>query len=571
MPEEKDTLDNETVKDTVVTNNTDTVVSLPVDKPATSLEAPAIPTLGRLNPGDVVGDKYEILSFLGKGGMCTVYKARHLLLGRDVALKMLHEKLVVDKEAIQRFQREAVAISALKHPNIVEVYGFGVYQAVPFMAMEFLEGKSLDQLLKEKIRLSREEALPIFTQILDALAHAHENGIIHRDLKPSNIMLLADRVKLVDFGIAKILPESGRELQKLTQTGDVFGTVLYMSPEQCRAEAMDARSDLYSLGCLMYEVLDGAPPLQGQSPYETIAKHLNEYPRKSDYLIDDFGQQVLSALEKQPAKRPASAKELKAALVKSAVGVADEAKCKVKSNNLAASSAVLLVVVLLPIFFYIFAYAPYNSTSGSAVKTSPPSKVQKEDKRLLGYKRALSKAEKDYGSDSAEVAKRLHDIASYLHLDQRKYAEAEPLWKRLLAIREKVLKESPSDTNLLNVATSLQELAQCYFEQGKHTEAEPLWKRSLSIREQILSPDDPVIASSFSALATNYSKQGRYKDAEPMARQGLALFEKKFGTNDRHVLASLFILAECCQKQGKYAEAEQLLRRARNQQSGGVK
>ncbi|MBX9723159.1 MAG: serine/threonine protein kinase, partial [Candidatus Obscuribacterales bacterium] len=269
------------------------------------------------SPGVIIDKRFEIISFLGKGGMSSVYKARHMQLDRIIALKMLHQKLAGNEDSLKRFRREAMAVSLIQHPNIVEVYGFGTHCDMPFMAMEYLDGESLAELLHKQTRIPKQEAVQIFAQILDALSKAHEKGIIHRDLKPSNVMLVGENreVKLVDFGIAKILPESGTEVQRLTHTGALFGTVLYMSPEQCSSAALDARSDIYSMGCLMYEVIDGQPPLKGATSYETITKHLNEAPRRSEFLQDDIGKVILSALEKDANKRPQSALELKRALL----------------------------------------------------------------------------------------------------------------------------------------------------------------------------------------------------------------------------------------------------------------
>src|SRR6185437_8515474 len=195
----------------------------------------------RLACGQVIDERYEIIDCLGSGGMCTVYKAQQLLLDKPCALKFLKRQLITDT-TVQRFQREAVTVSSLNHPNIVSVSGFGVWNSQPYMAAELVEGVSLAQLLQQQRRLEKTRALGIFNQILDALSHAHERGIVHRDLKPSNVMIAAnDSVKLVDFGIAKLLPESGKEIQKLTQTADIFGTLLYMSPEQCLGYPVDAR------------------------------------------------------------------------------------------------------------------------------------------------------------------------------------------------------------------------------------------------------------------------------------------------------------------------------------------
>ncbi|HEY9789067.1 MAG TPA: serine/threonine-protein kinase [Candidatus Obscuribacterales bacterium] len=271
----------------------------------------------RLPAGLIIDDRYEVLEFAGSGGMCDVYMARHIQLNKTIALKLLQKRRLSDEKSMERFRREAVFISNLEHPNIVKVFGFGLWERQLYLAMEYVQGISLQQLLKTETRLSRTRALAIFDQILQALQHAHDRGIIHRDLKPSNVMLLeGDRVKLVDFGIAKMLPDGGKEIQKLTQTEDIFGTLLYMSPEQCLGRPVDARSDIYSMGCLMYETLTGGPPLNADTPFGLIHKQLTEPTPTSAWLDQSLTRPVMQCLEKDPQKRPQSAADLRELLSK---------------------------------------------------------------------------------------------------------------------------------------------------------------------------------------------------------------------------------------------------------------
>jgi serine/threonine protein kinase len=280
-------------------------------------------------PGTVIDERYEVVSLLGKGSVSTVYKVRHLLMDRPVAIKIMHDQFAKDIGVVERFKREAMAVSRLDHPNILKVYGCGSFGKAPYMAMEYLDGVNLSVLLEQKKRLSREEALPLFLQLLDALVFAHEKGIIHRDLKPGNVMLVGPtkQVKLLDFGIAKFLPDSGKELQQLTRTGDLFGSVHYMSPEQYSGRPVDVRSDLYSLGCLMYEVLDGEPPFKDDTPYLTMKKCLYGLPGESKFLAGAFGSVVLGALARDPARRPQSARELKDALVNPSTAARGQVPC----------------------------------------------------------------------------------------------------------------------------------------------------------------------------------------------------------------------------------------------------
>ena len=236
--------------------------------------------------GTILDGQYEILSMIGKGGMSIVYKAKHTMLNKVVAVKTLLPHLVLHPHSMQRFKQEAQAASNIVHTNVVTIHHFGVTpEKMPYLVMDHLEGISLHELIEEIGHLPVNRAVNIFIQVANALDKAHEIGVIHRDLKPSNIILIEqgekhDIVKLVDFGIAKLLPREGSEAVHLTQTGEVFGSPLYMSPEQCRGEKLDHRSDIYSMGCLMYETLAGRPPHSGDNTLEVLYKHINVVPNQ---------------------------------------------------------------------------------------------------------------------------------------------------------------------------------------------------------------------------------------------------------------------------------------------------
>lgn len=234
-------------------------------------------------PGSIIAEKYFIMSLLGRGGMCMVYKAKHLLLNKMVALKMMLPESASNPAVVARFQREGQAASSLNHPNIITISDLGISpDHKPFMVMDYLEGRSLDQYIEEQLRLPIQDILHVFMQICAALDTAHEANIIHRDIKPSNIMLINTKtqknfVKVVDFGLAKVMNNS-EESQKLTKTGEVFGTLLYMSPEQCLGHDLDARTDIYSVGCAMYEAATGKPVHRGDTAYEVMSKHIKSEP-----------------------------------------------------------------------------------------------------------------------------------------------------------------------------------------------------------------------------------------------------------------------------------------------------
>lgn len=234
--------------------------------------------------GELLNARYRITEELGRGGMGIVYKAIHEVLGRPVAIKMLLNDLGKDEISLKRFEVEAMACSRLNHPNVIKVYDFAVSEfGLPYIVMDYIEGKPLDKLLKDEEEVSTARALPLLLQICNALDHAHRRQVVHRDLKPSNIMVLADEdgqdhVVLLDFGIAKLFTHAGKNYMRLTKPGEVFGSPLYMSPEQCMGQLLDHRSDIYSIGCLMYEMLSGQPPLVGANYLETIFKQVTDDP-----------------------------------------------------------------------------------------------------------------------------------------------------------------------------------------------------------------------------------------------------------------------------------------------------
>ncbi len=247
--------------------------------------------------GKTIAAKYQILSLLGEGGMSAVYKARQLPINKIVAVKVLLAHLSNDDNSKHRFIREAKAAGQFSHPNVVSVFDFGFENKYPFLVMDYLEGKNLDEILRERGFLPYEEALPLFGQICDGLSAAHKNGVIHRDIKPSNIVIQNEsngetRVRIVDFGIAKMVDA---ESQHLTKTGEIFGSPLYMSPEQCEGVQLDQRSDIYSLGVVFYETLSGKRPFVGQSALETMWQHVEQMPASLQKLTN--GARIPLALE----------------------------------------------------------------------------------------------------------------------------------------------------------------------------------------------------------------------------------------------------------------------------------
>jgi serine/threonine-protein kinase len=244
--------------------------------------------------GSVIENRFVIHSLVGRGGMADVYMAKHLQVELTVAVKILQRFLVREETNIERFKREAQMVNSLFHPNIIKMYSFGILETgQPYLVFEYIEGVSLQASIESMGRAPLETARKLFVQICNGVAHAHEQGVLHRDLKPSNVMIISndgddDTVKILDFGIAKQLSHDGREAQRLTAANEIFGSPLYMSPEQCRGDTVDERSDIYSMGCLMYETLCGQPPFFAENPFVTMSMHVNEEPPP----FEKFGVEV---------------------------------------------------------------------------------------------------------------------------------------------------------------------------------------------------------------------------------------------------------------------------------------
>jgi serine/threonine protein kinase len=273
-----------------------------------------------IGPGTVIAARYSLVREIGRGGMSVVYEARHLTIGKRLAIKFLSPAFQEHVESIRRFQREAQIAGTIGHPNICEVHDFGMTgELVPYIVMSYLEGESLSALLRREKVLSPERALGIMVQVLDALVEVHRRGIVHRDLKPGNVFLewtpRGETVKLLDFGISKIGALSPGSA--LTQAGSSLGTPSYMSPEQITdSKTVDRRADVYSCGVMLYRMLAGRVLYQGMSMSEILMHIVNAPPpdlaSDAPWVSPELRELVAAAIEKDPGRRIASAEELKA-------------------------------------------------------------------------------------------------------------------------------------------------------------------------------------------------------------------------------------------------------------------
>ncbi len=265
--------------------------------------------------GQIIKERYEIVEILGEGGMAFVYKARDKQLQRDVAIKTLKPNYVNQEKFVDRFRREAQTAANLNHPNIVQIFDWGI-EDEPYFVMEYIEGNTLTSIISGNRTVGLNDILYIGSQVANGLKEAHKRGLVHRDIKPGNIMITPDgKVKVTDFGIVSLQNEES----DITKTGAVLGTASYISPEQAQGKPVSFESDLYSLGTVLYELISGKPPFTGDSPIATATKHLTDKPEKlSNYRKDipkALENAVLKLLEKRPSDRFKSAEDLRALLL----------------------------------------------------------------------------------------------------------------------------------------------------------------------------------------------------------------------------------------------------------------
>ena len=385
--------------------------------------------------GTVFDNNYRILALLGTGGMSTVYKSMHKELGFEVAIKMLRLNLLGDETTRARFIREAQVLQSLCNPNIVSIKEFHITKTgQPYLVMDLLQGETLSSIIAAR-KLSIAELIDLSTQICSALEHAHEKGIVHRDLKPGNIMVLREEDKqkamLVDFGIAKLMPSISTENQKLTKTGHAFGTPSYMSPEQWRGETVDERSDIYSLGCIMYEMLAGKPPFD----METLAQIIynNEELAAPDLkknnpelnLSASLESSIMRCLSADRTQRPASAAELKSLLQNTAEFQPDDTESVTKlplavSSKPKISWPLLFALALVPLASFLVLALLGNSGKASSLPTQC----------------ALILHSMKPGPPDAELISLKYHLAD-LYLAEKNYKAAESIYLELSKLSSK--------------------------------------------------------------------------------------------------------------------------------------
>jgi len=548
--------------------------------------------------GTVLANRYELKSFIGQGGMSVVYKGIDRQLGKTVAVKLLLPHLVNDPVTYARFQQEARAASSLSHANIVSIYDFGAGENnEPFIVMDYLDGTPLNDAIKMLRGLALERSVAIFVQIADALQCAHSNNVLHRDLKPSNVLLIhkgptLDIVKLVDFGIAKLIPQDGGESLHLTKTGEVFGSPFYMSPEQCRGEKVDARADIYSMGCLMYEVIAGKPPIVGANLMETLFKQLGEIPASfsvacpDSKIPDRLEAIVFKAFAKDPSMRHQSmdelSKELHDFLEEMDAGWITNAKLKLELLRLkvapfvgrerklllVASAAVVVSAIVAAQYLSIYFKDVSEPPPGAAAAWSVIRKPPEEKSNFQTYAGMLQADLKTYAPEGLTSARYINgqQILAEYYEDNGHYREALDLRKKAYESLKATEGGKTDDTmaaqlslaKTLSKAGNWHDSVLVYSDLYHRLESDPDIKapNKMGKSENIHHAMFNTVAEE---LANALYASGRYGEAAMKYEILLAEFKKYKETSNpttKHRAEILCRLGDCYRLQGQYANAE---------------
>jgi len=458
--------------------------------------------------------------------MGTVYKAKHAALNKSFAVKVLSSQAQKNEMAVRRFDQEAKAASTLDHQNLVKVSDYGITTTgAPYLVMDYLEGLSLADEIKKEGTVEVSRALNLALQICDGLAHAHSKGVVHRDLKPSNIILVAsddgkEKVKIVDFGIAKLVATTEEERQQLTQTGDIFGSPLYMSPEQCMGHKVDSRSDIYSLGCLTYEMLAGTPPLVGGNAIQTIFKHVHEEPapfsKAFKKLNIPIGLEIVVSrmLSKNAEDRYQSIEDLKADLVRVQEGkppgkLKQRSKLRVLWDNSYFRWLVFAVIALFiagPFALYFVWYGLSNFTPLApqwvqSVNQANQAFVKGDTQTAIGLvSAAIPEAPEEQRAGLYHVLggyyTQAHDSSAAR--DAYRSAGKQYLWRKdNRNAADMFTFESRSDVSLFN-----------------YDDACAAAEEALALEEATFGKDNPILSKNLTELAIDYELAKRWDKAE---------------------------------------------------------
>lgn len=423
-----------------------------------------------------LGDRYEVISLLGQGGMGAVYKVHDHTLNKTLAIKVLNSALVEDKKSIKRFEQEAQSASNLTHANLGAIYEFGMGKAgAPYLVMDYLPGKNLGDIIKSEGYLDVQRAIDVFIQTAEAIEHAHMKGVIHRDVKPANIIINRDEkgidyVKLVDFGIAKVLPGASNATKNLTQTGEIFGSPLYMSPEQCLGNPLDGRSDIYALGCVMFESLTGKAAFDAENPIKTIFRHVNEDPPAihHSYNVPETLKRVIAhCLDREPDKRYQTVSDL----LRDLRIVRDNKKIPLQAPALATTirkqnekGAKLLLAMLVGVIFSLGGMISYYFLL--YIPSHQPSAIPA----------AVSFGNLDPIKDAQQF-----DNLSFQYFNAKEYGKAAALLEFGISTYKENGSRMPNNGETSYLADNLQHLGKCYLMMDEPEKAVKPYRDALRI------------------------------------------------------------------------------------------
>ncbi|MGD9681607.1 MAG: protein kinase [Candidatus Obscuribacterales bacterium] len=508
--------------------------------------------------GSVIEDRYEILALIGEGGVGTVYRAKHLLLDKIVAIKFLLPALAKEKRAIERFKLEAEANCNLTHSSIVAVREYGISQGRPFLVMDYIEGTSLRELLEAGSKFSEKEIIEALLPVLDGLGYAHKQGIIHRDIKPANIMICEDvgakTSKILDFGIAKIVELDENENRGLTRTGEIFGTPAYMSPEQCYGKRIGVTADIYSIGCVLYELVTGRAPFDGESALEIFMRHVNDpVPAMAKGAASkNFETVIARCLEKDEALRYQTVDELKSDLMAVAGGEPISVRKKpLKADRkwkliVTAACITLLVAGIIGTYFSQPKWRQLDVQAHAAYKM----RKFKESARLTQL--AAEAAKKQGASDeelmdlfrkSNSTNRMVEDYATaknaaleYLAIANKlgKVGESEDMLVQLAAVELDGGNRHQAIEDLQRLETSLVKnrgasfaglstvywlLGRAFFESGERDKAIEALKKSIQhVNDSNLNAFQGVLGSDYFTLSEIYKSLGDFESAYKFIR-----------------------------------------------------
>lgn len=487
---------------------------------------------------ELFGGKYIVRSLIGKGGMGVVYKVDHAILRKPLAVKVLRVDASLGESAVERFEQEAKAASLLSHVNLVGVQDFGVTKTgAPYLVMDYFEGDSIAQLIRKNGAFTIDQAMPVFIQICSGVAYMHAKGIVHRDIKPSNIVVTKDEhglpvAKLLDFGLAKFLPTVNTTMKTLTKTGEIFGSPQYMSPEQCRGEVVDERSDVYSLACVMYEMVTGQAPLTGDTAILTIYKHINELPQPPSQVNalvpESISLIIMRALSKDLHIRYQNIDELKQDLTRVAEGgqpeelpvsdveVAEENKKRLLTR-IAVGAGVLILLIGAFLLFTHKPIPPWHATLEQAKE-----QMQKGDFAMaeLSYKEATAQAKDAQPNQKAEIDIAWGDLCKRVGADKNSKEIEDALTHYTAAL------PLIDASDHAAIAHTNEGIGDCLHALKKYDDAEIYFANAAEDRKDNQAKDPYALAAVLMKQGRNFKDNGKYEKAEPPLHEAVNVLQK---------------------------------------------